>query len=65
MAEMIRNQMIMKRVQEELTDVVGICNIVEESHLPELQYLDAVINETLWLHPALPLLYSPQVSKFA
>lgn len=56
MAEMIRNPVIMTRAQEELTNVVGMGNIVEESHLPKLQYMDAVIKESLRLHPALPLL---------
>ncbi|CBI24737.3 unnamed protein product, partial [Vitis vinifera] len=56
MAEMIRNPVIMTRAQEELTNVVGMGSIVEESHLPKLQYMDAVIKESLRLHPALPLL---------
>ncbi|GFZ01915.1 cytochrome P450, family 706, subfamily A, polypeptide 4 [Actinidia rufa] len=47
---------VMKKVQEELSDVIGTNNIVEESHLPKLHYLDALIKETFRLHPALPLL---------
>ena len=46
----------MKKVQEELTEVVGIDGSVEEFHLPKLQYLDAVVKETMRLHPAVPLL---------
>ncbi|CAL5432766.1 unnamed protein product [Camellia sinensis] len=47
---------VMKRVQEELSDIVGINYIVEESHLPKLLFLDTVMKETLRLHTALPLL---------
>ncbi|XP_026380444.1 ferruginol synthase-like isoform X1 [Papaver somniferum] len=56
MTEMMQHPEIMKRVQAELDQVVGINNMVEESHLSELQYLNAVLKETLRLHPAAPLL---------
>ncbi|XP_071712997.1 labd-13Z-ene-9,15,16-triol synthase, chloroplastic-like [Rutidosis leptorrhynchoides] len=56
MAEIIKNCNVMKRIQEELADVVGVNNIVEESHLPKLQYLDATIKETFRLHPVSPFL---------
>lgn len=45
-----------KRVQEELTEVVGLNNMVEEAHIPRLHYLDAVIKECFRLHPPVPLL---------
>ncbi|CAJ1943520.1 unnamed protein product [Sphenostylis stenocarpa] len=56
MAEMMQNPEIMKRAQEELEGVVGKDNVVEESHIHELTYLQAVMKETLRLHPVLPLL---------
>ncbi|KAK9276755.1 hypothetical protein L1049_006291 [Liquidambar formosana] len=56
MAEMIRHPGVMKKVQEELADVVGMNNIVEESNLPNLHYLEAVVKETFRLHPVVPLL---------
>ncbi|KAJ6851141.1 geraniol 8-hydroxylase-like [Iris pallida] len=56
MAEMMKKPETIKRVQEELDQVVGRDNIVEESHIPELHYLSLVIKEVLRLHPALPLL---------
>ncbi|CAH1415618.1 unnamed protein product [Lactuca virosa] len=56
MAELLQNPDEMKKVQEELEQVIGKNNIVEESHLPKLRYLDAVIKETFRLHPPLPLL---------
>ncbi|KAH0973870.1 hypothetical protein GBA52_015769 [Prunus armeniaca] len=56
MAELIQHPDDLKKVQEELKEVVGLKNMVEESHIPKLHYLDAVIKETFRLHPALPLL---------
>ncbi|KAK1419071.1 hypothetical protein QVD17_28228 [Tagetes erecta] len=56
MARILSNPGVMKKVQDELTEVVGLKNIVEESHLPKLTYLDAVIKETFRLHPPLPFL---------
>ncbi|MFS7924120.1 putative cytochrome P450 [Helianthus anomalus] len=56
MAEILNNPVVMRKVQDELTEVFGINNIVEESYLHKLTYLDAVIKETFRLHPPLPLL---------
>ncbi|KAJ4974624.1 hypothetical protein NE237_007798 [Protea cynaroides] len=55
-AEMMQNPNIMRKVQEELGKVVGMSNKVEESHISMLPYLNAVVKETLRLHPAISLL---------
>ncbi|KAL3331192.1 hypothetical protein AABB24_034812 [Solanum stoloniferum] len=65
MSELLNNPEIMSKVQQELKHVVGMNNIVEESHLPNLHYLDAVLKETLRLHPALPLLLPKRPSQSA
>lgn len=56
MAEIMNQPEVMKKVQEELERVIGKDNIVEESQIYELPYLQAVMKETLRLHPTLPLL---------
>ncbi|XP_028960446.2 flavonoid 3'-monooxygenase CYP75B137-like [Malus domestica] len=56
MAEIMSKSEMMEKAQQELEDVVGKHNIVEESHIDKLPYLQAVMKETLRLHPALPLL---------
>ncbi|KAE8677950.1 hypothetical protein F3Y22_tig00111466pilonHSYRG00007 [Hibiscus syriacus] len=56
MAELIQHPEIMEKVKQELADVVGLNNSVEESHLPNLRYLNAVIKETFRLRSPLPLL---------
>lgn len=56
LAEMMNKPQILQKVQEELDNVVGKDNIVEESHLPKLPYLYAVMKEILRLHPVLPLM---------
>ncbi|CAN4127548.1 unnamed protein product [Withania somnifera] len=65
MTELLNNPEIMSKVQQELKDVVGMNSIVEESHVPNLHYLDAVLKETLRLHPALPLLVPKRPSQSA
>lgn len=55
MAEIMNSEEIKKKAQEELSRVIGM-NMVEESHIPYLPYLDAVVKETLRLHPAIPFL---------
>ncbi|XP_051130111.1 labd-13Z-ene-9,15,16-triol synthase, chloroplastic-like isoform X1 [Andrographis paniculata] len=56
MAELMNNPIVMEKVQKELSEVVGLDNIVEDHHLPKLKYLDAVLKETLRLHPTAPFL---------
>ncbi|CAL9029553.1 unnamed protein product [Prunus brigantina] len=56
LGEIMNKPEVMKKAQQELEAVVGKHNIVEESHIHKLPYLQAVMKETLRLHPALPLL---------
>ncbi|CAA7018612.1 unnamed protein product [Microthlaspi erraticum] len=56
MAELISKPELIKRAQQELDEVVGKDNIVEESHITRLPYILAIMKETLRLHPTLPLL---------
>ncbi|KAJ6841105.1 putative flavonoid 3'-monooxygenase [Iris pallida] len=63
-AEILNNPDIMKKVQDELDEVVGKNRCVEESDIPRLPYLNAVMKEVFRLHPVVPLLvpYSPSSS---
>ncbi|KAM7258768.1 hypothetical protein ACFE04_014509 [Oxalis oulophora] len=56
MAEVLNKPDVMKKAQQELDSVIGQDNIVEESHIAKMPYLQAIMKETLRLHPALPLL---------
>eukprot|EP00262_Sarcandra_glabra_P011769 TRINITY_DN289_c0_g3_i1.p1 TRINITY_DN289_c0_g3~~TRINITY_DN289_c0_g3_i1.p1 ORF type:complete len:327 (-),score=34.39 TRINITY_DN289_c0_g3_i1:156-1136(-) len=56
MAEMMAHPEIMQKAKKELEEVVGLNNVVEESHLPKLHYLDAILKEVQRLHPVAPLL---------
>ncbi|GMQ05062.1 hypothetical protein CsSME_00050245 [Camellia sinensis var. sinensis] len=56
MAEMMNKPQVMQKLQLELDTIVGKDHIVDESHIPKLPYLYAIMKETLRLHPILPLL---------
>nr|AYN73068.1 CYP706C55 [Eucalyptus cladocalyx] len=56
MAEIINKPKVLQNIQQELETVVGRGNVVEESHIPKLPYLQAVMKESLRLHPPVPLL---------
>lgn len=63
MAEIMKNPQVLKKAQQELSAVVGEENVVEESHIQNLPYLQAIMKETLRIHPALPLLAPHSPSK--
>ena len=56
MSELVRNPIIMKKVQEEVRTVVGHKSKVEENDISQMQYLKCVVKETLRLHLPTPLL---------
>ncbi|BFI28321.1 protein MpCYP829-like11 [Marchantia polymorpha subsp. ruderalis] len=49
--ELLRHPNTMERLQNELDDVIGKERLVEEADLNKLEYLQAVVKETLRLHP--------------
>jgi ferulate-5-hydroxylase len=56
MAELIKSPEDLKRVQQELDEVVGLNRRVEEFDFAKLTYLKYALKETLRLHPPIPLL---------
>ncbi|MCD7455171.1 hypothetical protein HAX54_027247 [Datura stramonium] len=56
MAELTNNPSVLKKAQQEIDKVVGKQRIVGELDGPNLPYIQAIINETFRLHPAIPLL---------
>ncbi|XP_042485844.1 cytochrome P450 CYP736A12-like [Macadamia integrifolia] len=56
LSELLRHPKVMKRLQEELMNKVGIDRQVEEDDLVKLEYLDMVVKETMRLHPVAPFL---------
>ncbi|KAK1440579.1 hypothetical protein QVD17_06408 [Tagetes erecta] len=57
MAELLCKPDELRRVQQELTDVVGLNREVEEQDFEKLTYLKCALKETLRLHPPVPLLF--------
>nr|QLI42751.1 cytochrome P450 CYP736A12-like protein [Nigella sativa] len=54
--ELVKNPRVMKLVQAELVNTVGLERMVEETDLIKLDYLNMVIKETLRVHSVAPLL---------
>ncbi|XP_012435618.2 flavonoid 3'-monooxygenase CYP75B137-like [Gossypium raimondii] len=61
MTELLRYPDQLRRAVDELDAIIGGPNIVEEFRLPRLLYLEAVVKETLRIHPPAPLLM-PHIS---
>lgn len=57
MAEVLSNRRVLSKLQKEVDELVkGKDRIVQDIDLINLSYLDAVMKETLRLHPPLPLM---------
>lgn len=56
MSELMRNPGDLKKVQQELSDIVGLDRRIQETDFEKLTYLRCVIKESLRLHPPIPLL---------
>ncbi|KAI0520509.1 hypothetical protein KFK09_007985 [Dendrobium nobile] len=56
MAELLSEPKKMRIAQQELDDVIGKHRVVEESDIPQLHYVSAIIKEALRLHPPAPFL---------
>nr|QUN00493.1 cytochrome P450 84A123 [Tripterygium wilfordii] len=56
LAELMRSPEDMKRVQQELADVVGLDRRVEESDFEKLTFFKCALKEVLRMHPPIPLL---------
>ena len=57
MTELMKNPEELKKVQAELSNVVGLCRRVQDSDLENLTYLKCTLKETLRLHPPIPLVF--------
>ncbi|KAA8525703.1 hypothetical protein F0562_007558 [Nyssa sinensis] len=56
MAELLRKPEVMQKAQNELIQTIGTKRLVNESDMGKLPYLQAIVKETMRLHPAAPLL---------
>ncbi|CAH1446230.1 unnamed protein product [Lactuca virosa] len=56
LSELINHPNIMKKAVEEIDHVVGKNRLLQESDIPNLPYLQAIVKETLRLHPTVPMI---------
>lgn len=56
MAEILNNPNVLERLRKEIDSVVGKTKLIQETDIPKLLYLQAVVKEGLRLHPPGPLL---------
>ncbi|KAL0788950.1 hypothetical protein Bca101_005196 [Brassica carinata] len=56
LTELLRNPAELKRLQQELTEVVGLDRRVDDTHLEQLTFLKCTLKETMRLHPPIPLI---------
>ncbi|CAN6300834.1 unnamed protein product [Urochloa humidicola] len=62
MSELLRNPEVLAKATEELERVIGRDRLVAEEDIPNLPYMEAIVKETMRLHPVAPLL-TPRLSR--
>ncbi|XP_020214945.1 licodione synthase [Cajanus cajan] len=55
-AELLNNPKVLKKAQEEVETVIGKKRLVCEADGPNLPYINAIIKETMRLHPPIPII---------
>jgi cytochrome P450 len=60
LAELLKHPKFMKKVQDELDDVIGKDRVIDESDIPQLKYFQAFVKETFRLHPPATLMIPHQ-----
>nr|CAB3501421.1 unnamed protein product [Digitaria exilis] len=60
MAELLQNPSAIAKARDELRQVIGSKQEIEESDIGQLKYLQAIVKETFRLHPPAPLLLPRQ-----
>nr|GEZ78424.1 cytochrome P450 93A3-like [Tanacetum cinerariifolium] len=56
MTELINHPNIMKKAAQQIHQVVGENRLIQESDIPNLPYLQAIMKETFCLHPSFPMI---------
>nr|AFK79032.1 cytochrome P450 CYP712F1 [Bupleurum chinense] len=56
LAEIINHPSVLKKLREEIIGVTGLHKLLHDSDIPKLPYLQAVVKESLRLHPPSPLI---------
>ncbi|XWS49480.1 hypothetical protein CRYUN_Cryun12cG0007100 [Craigia yunnanensis] len=56
MSELLRKPEVLQKARRELLEVIGSERAVKESDMDQLPYIQAIVKETMRLHPAAPLL---------
>nr|XP_043612365.1 cytochrome P450 93A3-like [Erigeron canadensis] len=64
LSQLINHPKIMNKALEEINQVVGKKRLLQESDIPNLPYLQAIVKETFRLHPALPVLARQSTEDF-
>ncbi|CAH1443834.1 unnamed protein product [Lactuca virosa] len=62
LVELINNPKVLERARKEIDQVIGNKRVVQESDAPNLPYIQAIIKETLRLHPPIPMLIRKSIT---
>nr|AAF04115.1 flavone synthase II [Callistephus chinensis] len=55
LVELTNNPKVLENARKEIAEVVGDERLVQESDIPNLPYIQAIIKETLRMHPPIPM----------
>nr|AGK85254.1 flavone synthase II [Erigeron breviscapus] len=63
LVELVNNPKVLEKAKKEIAEVIGDERLVQESDIANLPYIQAIVKESLRIHPPIPMLIRKSIEK--